>query len=455
MRHRFPMALSAILGLIALIFTGVGQAQSLFENLVNPGPVIEGHAKIEADCKQCHEKFERKSQPKLCLDCHKDIASDRTQRRGFHGMDRDASNTDCKHCHTDHKGRAFDIVQLDRETFNHGVTNFELRGAHASVRCEACHAANVKFRKAGSKCIDCHRAADPHKGNLGTACEKCHGEESWHRPKTFDHDTTKFPLRDAHGKVPCAACHSGEKYKGIGITCVSCHAIQDKHAGRYGQKCETCHNATKWTTIAFNHDKATKFPLRGKHATTKCDTCHVGDLYRDKLATACASCHKKDDPHKGQLGAACEKCHKETGWRQKVVFDHDVTRFPLVGLHAAVACEECHKTQRFKDAPQTCDKCHKDTHHEGRLGASCATCHNPNGWARWRFNHTTQTHFPLTGAHQGLDCHACHAAKGVVKIVLPTTCYGCHSADDVHGGGFGQSCEQCHNTVSFRQRRPQ
>jgi hypothetical protein len=450
----FTSGFLLLFGPLALLFSASGEAQTLFEKLVNPGPVIEGHAKLENDCTQCHEKFQRQSQPKLCLDCHKDIAADRAQSRGFHGKDRNAATTDCKHCHTDHKGRTFDVVQLDRETFKHAATNFELKGAHASVRCEGCHAPQTKFRKAASTCIACHRANDPHKGNLGTACEKCHSEENWRKSQTFDHAKTKFPLTGAHRDVACVSCHAGEKYKGAGLTCISCHSIQDKHAGRYGQKCETCHTATKWATIAFNHDAATKFALRGKHATTKCDTCHTGDLYRNKLATNCAACHKKDDPHKGQLGTACEKCHKETGWRQKVVFDHDVTRFPLIGLHATVPCEECHKTSRFKDAPQACGSCHKDTRHEGRLTEACARCHNPNGWSRWRFDHTAQTHFPLTGAHQGLDCHACHSTKAVAKITLPSLCYGCHSADDAHRGGFGKSCEQCHNTKSFRPQRP-
>ena len=443
----------ALLGLFLLLFASSSNAQTLFEKLVNPGPLIEGHAKLENDCGQCHEKFQRQSQPKLCLDCHKDIFADRTQSRGFHGRDKNAATTDCKHCHTDHKGRTTDIVQLDRELFNHTATNFPLKGAHASVRCEGCHAPKEKFRKAASTCIACHRAIDPHKGNLGTACETCHNEENWRRTTTFDHAKTKFPLTGAHRDVTCAACHAGEKYKGVGVTCNSCHAIQDKHSGRYGQKCETCHASTKWTAISFNHDKATKFPLRGKHATTKCDTCHKADLYRDKLATNCAACHKKDDPHKGQLGPNCEKCHMETGWRQKVAFDHDVTRFPLIGLHAAVPCEECHRTPQFKDAPKACNGCHKDTHHEGRVGSQCAKCHNPNGWARWRFDHSTQSKFPLTGAHQGLDCHACHTTKSVAKITMTTTCYGCQSADDVHRGGFGQSCDQCHTTVSFRQQR--
>ena len=436
---------------ILLACASAGRAQTLFESLVLPGPVIEGHAKVEADCGKCHDPGSRKSQPKLCLECHKDQAADIAGARGFHGRDRNAAASDCKHCHTDHKGRTADVVQLDRETFNHTLTNFELKGAHASARCGGCHAAGVKFRKAPGPCVECHKQVEPHKGNLGTACQGCHNETNWRKTKPFDHGTTKFPLTGAHKEVACTGCHAGERYKGVGRTCVTCHAVQDKHGGRYGLKCEACHAPSKWATIAFDHAKATKFPLRGKHATITCDTCHTGDLYRDKLATQCVACHGKADPHKGQLGKRCESCHKETGWRQKVAFDHELTRFPLVGLHGAVACEECHRTPQFKDAPQACDKCHPDKHHEGRLGPQCERCHNPNGWGLWRFDHDRETKFPLTGAHHGLDCHSCHKTKTTGRIEVSKECVACHSNDDAHGGSFGRVCEKCHNTTAFRQ----
>jgi hypothetical protein len=427
------------------------RSQNVLESLVMPGPLVGGHAKLEKECGKCHEPFSRQSQTRFCLACHEEVAADRRLGKGFHGRQPDAAKRDCKHCHSDHKGRSADIVQLDRETFNHAFSNFDLKGAHKTARCDGCHVQTVKFRKAPGRCFDCHKAVDPHKGRLGEQCNGCHSEEAWRRVKPFDHGKTTFPLVGAHKTVACSACHAGELYKNLATACVSCHRLQDAHGARYGAKCETCHDANKWKTVHFNHDKATKFPLRGGHTKVKCDSCHTGDLYRDKLATNCASCHKKDDPHKGQLGARCEQCHAETGWRQKVTFDHDVTRFPLIGRHAVVPCEECHRSPSFKDAPRACSSCHKDKHHEGRLGANCGLCHNPNGWARWRFDHTTQTRYPLTGAHQGLQCHACHATKNVTKIALSTACYGCHKADDAHQGSFGRSCERCHSTTSFRQ----
>jgi hypothetical protein len=436
--------------LVAMSTVGAARSQNMLERLVMPGPLIEGHAKLENECFGCHAAFSRQSQTGKCLECHKEIAADRLADRGFHGRQLDAAKQECRVCHTDHKGRGADIVQLDRETFNHAVTNFGLQGAHKSAACNDCHAEAVKFRNAPGLCFDCHKASDPHKGRLGAKCDQCHGEDIWLHLKAFDHDATKFPLKGAHRSVDCAACHAGERYSNVATGCVECHRLQDVHLGRYGPKCQDCHDQAKWTTARFDHDK-TRFPLRGGHVGIKCDLCHTRDLFRDKLATSCVSCHKKDDAHKGQLGARCEQCHGDSNWRKTVAFDHDLTRFPLIGRHAVVPCEECHRTASFRDTRSACASCHKDRFHEGRLGANCALCHNPNGWARWRFDHNTQTKYPLTGAHQGLDCHACHTIKNVTKVVLQSDCYGCHMLDDVHQGSFGRACERCHTTGSFRR----
>jgi hypothetical protein len=436
--------------LLAMSAVYAARSQNVLERLVTPGPLIKGHAKLEKDCFACHTAFSRQSQSSKCLDCHKETAADRLTHRGFHGRQLDAARQDCRICHTDHKGVDADVVQLDRETFDHSVTNFALRGAHKSAACGDCHRQTAKFREAPGLCVDCHKAADPHKGQLGSKCDQCHGEETWPKVKTFNHDATKFPLKGAHSTVQCTACHAGQRYTNAATACVDCHRIQDVHAGRYGAKCADCHDQAKWKTVRFNHDR-TKFPLRGGHVKTKCDQCHTDDLYRDKLATSCVSCHKKDDVHKAQLGTRCEQCHNDVSWRKTGAFDHDLTRFPLIGRHAIVPCEECHRSAEYKDARSACASCHKDQFHVGRLGTDCGLCHNPNGWARWRFDHDKQTKYALTGGHIGLDCHACHAAKNVTKIVLQSGCYGCHRADDVHQDSFGRSCERCHTTTSFRR----
>lgn len=446
-RVSLPLVLAVSLSCLP---ASTASAQSLFDRLVMPGPLAESHAKYQSDCKNCHEPFSKGSQTQLCLNCHKEIAADRKQRRGMHGRRRDAVKADCKHCHTDHKGRDADIVQFDRETFDHRFTDFSLIGPHKTARCESCHKPNMAYRKAPPFCIDCHKAVESHKGRLGEKCEGCHSEDAWRTVKPFDHSKTNFSLTGAHVKVACNNCHAGERYKGVSTVCGVCHQLQDVHGGRYGAKCDSCHQPVKWDKIRFDHDRQTKFPLRDSHATVKCDACHKGDLYRDKLATACVSCHKKDDPHRGQLGTKCENCHNEKGWRQKVDFDQDLTHFPLIGLHALVPCEECHRSPSFKDTSTKCVACHKEDYHKGRLGTNCGLCHNPNGWKLWRFDHGRQTRYPFTGAHRRLTCHLCHRQTNAAKIAVSSTCYACHAADDAHQGSFGTTCDKCHTTESFR-----
>ena len=45
-------------------------------NCIMPGPVIEGHADIEGDCKQCHAPLSDTLQSDLCIACHEDVGFD-------------------------------------------------------------------------------------------------------------------------------------------------------------------------------------------------------------------------------------------------------------------------------------------------------------------------------------------------------------------------------------------
>ncbi len=443
-----------LLALIALVAPAhVAGAQTLFEKLVMPGPLTQSHAKYEKNCAKCHTPFDRDKQAALCLDCHDKIAADRKAEQGFHSKNPAAAKSECRHCHTDHKGREVDITGLDASTFDHRQTDFHLEGKHAGAECQGCHKPKTAYRAAPGRCIDCHREIDPHKRRLGEACQSCHTPKVWREVKPFDHAKTDFPLVDSHVKVACDKCHAGEVYDGAPMKCSGCHAVQDVHKGELGPRCETCHQPKKWKTVKFDHTRDTKFPLRGKHSKAKCESCHIDNAFTDKLATTCNGCHGRQDPHKGKLGPRCERCHNEDGWQKKVAFDHDLTRFPLIGLHAAVGCDSCHRSKDFKDAPSKCSACHADTHHKARLGADCARCHTPNGWQRWTFDHARDARFDLTGAHASLACHRCHTRPATGTVTAPKDCYACHSGDDAHQGAFGQACENCHTTENFRQAR--
>ena len=134
--------------------SGAFAANSAFaanvEALLMPGKVSHAHIKQENECTNCHDRSNVRTQTSLCVDCHKDIATDLRQHHGYHGRMTNSGVGECRACHTEHKGREADIVQLSRAQFDHHLTDFALEGAHAALTCENCHKKGEAWRKAPS-----------------------------------------------------------------------------------------------------------------------------------------------------------------------------------------------------------------------------------------------------------------------------------------------------------------
>jgi hypothetical protein len=501
---------------LCLLAAGPVRAASV-ETLLMPGQVASAHAKIEAACSSCHDRTNVRSQTSLCLNCHKQIAGDISAQRNFHGRLPNAGSGECRACHTEHKGRAADIEQLDRAHFDHGLTDFPLTGAHAGLLCDDCHKPHVQWRVAPATCGGCHRTDDVHQGQFAQSCGACHSTGDWGGGK-FDHNTTHFSLTGAHATVTCNACHIAGRYRPTPTTCVGCHATDDVHRGsrgadcgrchvtkdwksarfdhlketgfallgahantdclachrsgnykdpipkdcagchrsddahaaRFGSRCEDCHGNTQWQVVDYDHIGRHQFALLGAHARISCDTCHTAAATTQKLGKDCADCHRSEDPHGGKLQASCDTCHGQVGWRRDVTFDHDITRFPLLGLHRIASCAQCHATLTFTEATSSCAGCHaREDVHKGGLGNQCESCHSANGWALWSFDHARTAHFPLLGAHARLVCADCHRSPpGTVR--MSQQCAACHQKDDRHLGQFGLHCERCHSSDSWR-----
>lgn len=441
-----------LIGLLSCCCLTLGAHAQGIESIVSPGKLIQGHAKVEDECKQCHMKFDRKAQDGLCMDCHKDIGADARGKLGFHGKQKPQA---CRTCHTDHKGRNATVAAVDKNKFDHTVTDFALRAKHQKVECAKCHVTGKKFRDAPLECNACHRKDDVHKGSLGAKCAECHNENLWKEAK-FDHDTTRFALTGKHIDTKCADCHKNNNYKETPQTCNACHRKDDDqkgHKGQYGEKCENCHNAKQWKPSTFNHDADTRYALRGKHRSTGCSDCHTGHLYRVKLSQDCNTCHRKDDKHKESLGKECGNCHTERSWKEPAKFDHETSSFPLLGKHAKTECKECHKSAMFKEAPKECIGCHKkDDKHVGNLGEKCADCHAERDWkvTEGRFSHD-RTKFQLRNAHADskIKCNACHKDLRSFRHTA-LDCISCHKKDDKHENQLGSRCEQCHSDKSWK-----
>jgi len=443
-----------LVGLLTALLPVTVKAQSI-ESVIAPGKLIQGHAKYEDDCKQCHVKFDRKAQDGLCMDCHKDVGTDVRNKTGYHGR---LKLQACRSCHTDHKGRDARPADFDKKKFDHTQTDFSLRGKHQKIECDKCHVAGKKFRDTAQDCHACHRKDDVHKGSLGAKCADCHTESNWKEAR-FDHDATRFALTGKHADAKCVDCHKNNNYKDTPRNCLACHRKDDDqkgHKGQFGEKCESCHGTKSWKSSSFNHDSDTKYALRGKHRNTACTDCHTGPLYRAKLSQECYACHKKDDKHKETLGKDCGSCHTERNWKEPAKFDHNATSFPLLGKHAKTDCKDCHRSALFKEAPKECYSCHKkDDKHAGNLGEKCADCHAERNWktTEGRFSHD-KTRFKLRNAHAepSLKCNACHKDLRNFRNT-PLDCYACHKKNDKHEGQEGPKCEQCHNDKSWKVTR--
>ena len=328
-----------------------------------------------------------------CIKCHK-----QTTRKGVAFQQfADVPHADCKTCHIDphkahftnactqcHVDEAFSQLSgLHR--FDHNITPFKLNGKHKGVDCFTCHKrsndpATVFQDRAGvrmDQCVTCH--TDQHEGKFGTDCAQCHQETGFKKLKDmdrFDHALTDFPLQGKHVGVDCKKCHKGAYTDPLVFdACNRCH--EDYHEGQFAKNgvspdCVECHFLTDGFDVSMftiEEHKKTPFPLLGAHLATPCFACHMKDTKKwtfRNIGTNCTDCH--DNVHGDDLAVNgvtdCTRCHVADDWFPKL-FDHDLTKFPLVGEHVKVDCKECHKVAgdgkvpSFKIERFACADCHK------------------------------------------------------------------------------------------------
>jgi len=477
---------------------------------ISPGALAQAHSSLSgtAQCNSCHV-FGAKIPTFKCLDCHKEVAEALAARHGYHFRleMQNPNGRECVRCHLEHNGQGFKLIRWEPsvQKFDHRQTGYALEGKHTAVPCEKCHtAANMlpavralirykdpakSFFGQSPNCTPCH--SDPHKGQLGGECSKCHNVESWKAAKEFDHSKTRFPLTGLHSKVACEKCHKPDtsggpaRYKDMKFdTCTPCHT--DPHRGEFKKACEACHTTSGWKTMLpgydFDHAK-TRYPLLGKHTQVACQACHIKEDFKKEIPFAtCKDCHTPD-PHKGQFDARpqkgeCSECHTVDGWKPSSfgVKEHDSSQYPLRGKHLQVKCEQCHipagKDTIYKVKFAVCMDCHRDAHDNQFVATPnshrCEDCHSVQDWHRTSYTiarHRT-ARFPLQGAHAAVPCSDCHRVGlgGRTDKILPfhfkdRTCTACHN--DPHKGEFDRQmarrrasgtlfgCEACHDVESW------
>lgn len=379
---------------------------------ISPGDLTNFHSNLEgmSNCTKCHEIGQKVPNSK-CLSCHSEIKELINANRGFHAGS-DVKRKECAGCHNEHHGRNFRIINFNEDNFNHNKTGFNLSGAHSKKDCKDCH------------------------------------QEKFISDKRIRKES--------------------KTYLGLNQNCNSCH--EDIHKNSLGKDCASCHNTEKFSeVIKFDHNKAA-FKLLGAHQNIECSKCHPKETINGKESIKlkglsfgnCSSCHT--DVHKGAFGSDCKLCHSVEGFYviNKKTFDHSKTRFPLIGKHQNVKCNDCHKGIN-KDRPffTNCTNCHSD-YHKGEFDSNnqvinCKKCHSELGFSPSNFTleDHNKTKFIIDGSHLAVACRECHFQNDQWKFRdIGTKCQNCHK--NVHGTELSKKylpenkCESCHQTSNWK-----
>lgn len=423
-----------------------------------PGPLTSSHAALAelregVSCERCHGQFWQ-SMASACIECHDPIGAQLERGVGFHGTRAGRDMRDCRSCHAEHRGGevalvgplAFALAGVkDREQFEHSFTAYALEGAHERLECARCHRhaddrelapGTQRFLGLSQRCSSCHE--DPHGGRMACACGDCHGQSgTFEQLTSFEHDG-EFPLEGGHAELACERCHAkGSPYE------------VEAEAGRG--------------------------PLPGKRACASCHStphrpgfvCAVADSLGLEVGASCAHCHPL---------AACafddRSAANAAAW-------HAASGFDLAGAHTHVECASCHAAgaavrgyeQRFPGRGRDdCVACHSDPHGAqfaaAGLASECAPCHGEEHFTPSTFDarRHAATALPLSGAHERLECSACHPIEGEAPRRwrgVSARCDACHR--DPHDGAFAtrlargpaarveaaSDCDACHSTTSF------
>ncbi len=231
--------------------------------------------------------------------------------------------TDCRACHTEHRGPQGNLTAVDEQAIDHNLFGFSL-AAHETASdgqpfaCADCHTERLtRFEPA--RCETCHREEDErftsiHVQEYGTNCRACHEGTDFFSKDRFDHNQLAFPLLGKHAQVRCIDCHQGvtslADFKEAPTDCAGCHLQDNPHPPNFGTDCARCHNTEGWPTEIFDHNLSA-FKLTGKHVQVECKQCHVNYVFTAQRRSVQLS--RPGDVHAVCLGVMRAVPHTITG----------------------------------------------------------------------------------------------------------------------------------------------
>jgi Cytochrome c7 and related cytochrome c len=258
---------------------------------------LEGKHQAIKDCESCHPARKYTKTPTTCSAgaCHKndDIHQGKLGDK-------------CETCHS---------VQGSLLFRHNRDAKFAIDGKHTPLLCAACHT-SVAFKPVPKDCVGCHPEPAIHKGRYGLECQRCHSTQSFTDTKAR-HDVGDFSLTGAHDQLACARCHpNGDKLRGSGNLCITCHRKDDIHNNSLSPRCGECHTQRSFSPARFDH-MSTGCALMGLHSSLPCADCHKGGNY-GAVSPVCVSCHRNEAQRVQQPDHRtlidCGTCHNPSAW---------------------------------------------------------------------------------------------------------------------------------------------
>jgi pSer/pThr/pTyr-binding forkhead associated (FHA) protein len=299
--------------LVAFLFVAMGSGGLLVwgkPTFLASGPLTAGHAQWEGECATCHPAWGSQAIHTTCAaaDCHANVLQTNTQHQD-----------QCLSCHTEHRGRTFD-----------------LRG-NAS-QCWSCHDAAFRDRPLWRYYQPLFVASGPTEKRTVRLVPPATENALRQWQHSTRHDETGLIFGHAihaksSGQSACLACH--EPFPGTVINalsagsafpthedCIECHAeVGDRDPRRAADntsaQCRKCHAREDHKVlrlprtlqyVEFSHDN---------HKATNCIECHFTipqeQTYRPAIRSAvyplpmdkCLSCHQQE-----QAKTSCLTCHR-------------------------------------------------------------------------------------------------------------------------------------------------